>query len=139
MSGLVMFWPLFMLTIGAFSMKMTEEDSALCGSSLSLELSIKVAGMEGWAEVEVAVDGFDESCNGMVTLVGGIMGEMVELAGVVGVVFEEGLLGGVCLDVEAEFGETLSGEAESGLGDGGAIAGSSSSTFVPGDSVGLAP
>ena len=108
---------------GAFSMKMTDEGSALCGSSLSLELSNMAAGMEAWVEVEVVVDGLDESGNGMVMFVGGAIGEIVEFAGVVGVVDEEGLPGGVCFDVEAGLGEILSGDGECGLDDCEAVPG----------------
>ena len=52
-----------------------------------------------------------ESGNGMVTLVTGGMGDMVELAESTSV---EDLLGGVCFEVEAVMGETLVGE---GVGD----------------------
>ena len=69
-----------------------------------------------------------------------MMGEMVESAGVVGVVAEEGLLGGVCLEVEAELGEILSGDGEACLEVGDAAAGRSSPMLVlPSSTLELGP
>ena len=52
-----------------------------------------------------------ESGNGIVMLEGGGMGDMVELAELAEV---DDLLGGVCLEVDAEEGEILEGD---GVGD----------------------
>ena len=70
-------------------------------------------GAEDWIEAAIVLDELEtgESGSGIVMLVKGGIGDMVELAEFAEV---DDLLGGVCLDVDADEGETLVGD---GVGD----------------------
>ena len=125
MSGHVMLGLRPMLMIGSLVTNMTEEDSTSCGSSEILELWVELdwaedcvdsgadGGADDWIEAAMVLDELEtgESGNGIVMLVNGGIGDMVELAEFAEV---DDLLGGVCLDVDAGEGETLVGE---GVGD----------------------